>query len=244
MTKIRCDVSDEPINVIVDDREKNSDLLGNLQDNPALHVTIRRLPLGDYQFANKVIFERKTIMDFAKSIIDGRLFSQMCRLASSSIRGVLLIEGTLTELSAINMRREAMQGALIMVNVILGIPVLRAQNATEGAQLMLYTANQITSNSNLTISRKVKRPKGKRKAQLYVLQSLPGIGPARAKKLLDKFGNVEAVVNASSADLQSVSGIGEDIANRMRWVIKESVSSYIILDSAVRISYNSKMLRI
>jgi len=57
---------------------------------------------------------------------------------------------------------------------------------------------------------------------LYKLQSLPGIGPARAKKLLDKFGNVEAVINASLTDFQSVDDIGEDFFTSTPYVGKYS----------------------
>ncbi len=55
----------------------------------------------------------------------------MIRLASSSFMGVLILEGTGKELVGIGMGREAMQGALINVSLILGIPVLRAKDSAE-----------------------------------------------------------------------------------------------------------------
>jgi len=209
----------DTVNVFVDDRENSSPLLASLQTNPKLCITVKRLPLGDYQFSNKIIFERKTIFDFAESIIDGRLFSQMCRLINSPIRAVLLLEGTTKDLKNIGVRLEAIQGALIMINIILGIPILRAQNPIESARLMQYAVNQINNSTNLPIPRHIKRPKGKKKLQMYILQGLPGVGPLRAKQLLEKFGNITGVINASFTDLQSINGIGKKIAARMRWAI-------------------------
>ena len=94
------------IEVIIDDREAHSPVLINLQAYHQLHIKTQRLQLGDYQFSDKLLFERKTLNDFAKSIIDGRLFNQTCRLLRSPLRGILLIEGTAKDLSKINVTRE------------------------------------------------------------------------------------------------------------------------------------------
>ncbi|MEO8402375.1 MAG: ERCC4 domain-containing protein [Gammaproteobacteria bacterium] len=208
------------IDVIIDDREIGSPVVASLQSYPELRVVIKRLQLGDYQFASKIIFERKTLADFAKSIIDGRLFSQMCRLLKSPLRGVLVLEGTTKDFSNIGIQRESIQGALVMVNVTLGIPILRSKDPSESAQLMLYTINQASAVTNSAISRHVRRPKGKLKTQLHILQGLPGIGPERAKLLLKKFVSIEAVITASLADLQLIDGIGKKTAARILWAIK------------------------
>jgi len=61
----------------------------------------------------------------------------------------------------------------------------------------------------------------RRKTQLYILQGLPGVGPERASRLLDRFGTVEASISASSNELQSVDGIGENIAEKIKWAVSE-----------------------
>lgn len=211
--------------VIVDDREHDH-VLTYLKNYSKLEISINRLVIGDYQFEDKMIFERKTFVDFAKSIIDGRLFDQMCRMIRSPIRGVLILEGTQKDLVNVGVSREAMQGALVMITVVLGIPILRSMNPEESAKLMIYAANQISSITNLTPYRHVRRPKGKLKAQLQILQGLPGVGPLRAKLLLEKFGNIEEVINASSSELQLVTGIGKKTANQIKWAVKEEPTKY------------------
>ena len=154
--------------------------------------------MGDYQVDSRVIIERKTLKDFSVSIIDGRLFKQMIRMANSTSMGVLILEGRINGMGEPGVTREAMQVALITVSIILGIPVLRSKGASETAKLIVYSAPQITSMAKGGAYRHGYRPKCKRKNQIYILQSLPGFGCERTGRLLDTFGSVEAVISASS----------------------------------------------
>jgi predicted nucleotidyltransferase len=92
---------------------------------------------GDYIVDRQLSFERKTLQDFAYSIVDGRLFKQAIRLANSKLKAVLILEGTVKDMAAIGVRREAIQGALITISLILGIPVLRSQSPSESARFFL-----------------------------------------------------------------------------------------------------------
>ena len=222
--------NDYRISVIADDRESKSEVIQFLSEMKNVSVGIKRLSLGDYLVDNRLVFERKTLNDFALSIIDGRLFSQAIRLVSSKYNSVLILEGTGKELTETGIRREAMQGALITVSIVLGVPVLRSKSPSESAHLILYTARQIKSFARGAVQRHGSRPKGKRKKQLFILQGLPGVGSERAARLLDEFGSVEAVVTATREELQSVEGIGENIAGRIKWAVREQMQPYGVID--------------
>jgi len=217
-----------PINIVVDDRECKSAVIKSLLEIENIDIEIRRLAIGDYRIENRVIVERKTLKDFAISIIDGRLFKQIIRLANSTSSGVLILEGTVSDTVEIGVTREAMQGALITVSLILGIPVLRSKDPSETAGLIVYIGRQIESMAGGGVQRHGYRPKSKRKRQLFILQGLPGVGPERADRLLDRFGSVEAAISASSSDLQSVNGIGKSIADKIKLAVSERVSPYFI----------------
>jgi len=215
-----------PIHIIADDRECKSEVIASLLQIEDVDVSIRRLSIGDYQIDNRLIVERKTLKDFVVSIIDGRLFKQMIRLANSNSKCVLILEGMVSETAELGMTREALQGALITVSLILGIPVLRSKDPSETAKLIVYIGRQIESMAMGGVQRHGYRPKNKRKRQLFILQGLPGIGRERAERLLARFGSVEVAISASSGELQTVDGIGKSIADKIKWTVSEPVSPY------------------
>ncbi len=226
MKKTAMKKYNDPIHIIADDREQKSEVIKSLMGIENVEVCIQRLSIGDYQVDHRVIVERKTLKDFAISIVDGRLFKQMIRLAGSNFRGVLILEGTAIDTVDLGMTRASMQGALITVSLILGTPVLRSKDPSETARLIVYIGRQIDSLARGGLHRHGYRPKGKRRTQLFILQGLPGVGPERAGRLLDRFGSVEAAISASSCELQSVDGIGKYVANKIRWAVSERVSPY------------------
>jgi len=48
------------------------------------------------------------------------------------------------------------------------------------------------------------------------LDSIPGIGPARRKALLKKFGSLEKIRQASEEELGEIEGISEEIIKKIR----------------------------
>jgi ERCC4-type nuclease len=214
-----------PIHIIADDRECKSEVIQSLLQIEDVEVSIERLTKGDYQIDNRLLVERKTLKDFAISIIDGRLFKQMIRLAHSKSESVLILEGTAGDIAYLGITRESLQGALITVSLILGIPVLRSKDPSETAKLIVFIARQIESMARGSLQRHGYKPKNNRKRKLFILQGLPGVGPERAERLLARFGSVAAAISASSSQLQSVDGIGKGIADKIRWVVSERGSN-------------------
>ena len=58
-----------------DDREPES-VVSALRSLRRVQVSLRRLKLGDYVVDGRLLIERKTLPDFALSIVQGRLFRQ------------------------------------------------------------------------------------------------------------------------------------------------------------------------
>lgn len=210
--------------VIADDRENAAPVIAILRGLPGVRVTCQQLKLGDYHL-NGWIFERKTLVDFAESIIDGRLFSQANRLSSAQQPTAIILEGKTADLSQSRMRREAIQGAMVSLSLIFQIPVLRSFDPVETAHLLVYAAQQLNRQDNDQVIRRGRRPKRRRRLQVYMLEGLPGIGLEKAGRLLNHFGSVEAVMNASVAELQQVDGIGEKLAHSIRWILEPDPSS-------------------
>jgi DNA excision repair protein ERCC-4 len=211
----------EQIQVVVDDRERVSGVVRELGILPGVTIKIEHLTAGDYCIDGAVLIERKTAVDFAQSLIDGRLFGQANRMSKSSLRSAYIIEGTGAEWSALGVSREALQGALVTLMLIFDIPVFRSIDSAESARLIVYTGSQLMRlrDPNHVPYREVKA-KRKKTRQLRILQSLPGVGPDRAKRLLERFGTIRACFGASVEELQNVEGIGPKTAAAIDIVLK------------------------
>ncbi|MEJ2102356.1 MAG: helix-hairpin-helix domain-containing protein [Desulfobacterales bacterium] len=112
----------------------------------------------------------------------------------------------------------------------LGSPIKGRPQDTKTQALILYAARQTRSIVKGVFQRCGYRPGAKRKKQPFILQGLPGVGSERAARLLDAFGSVEAVMTATGQQLQSVEGIGRQIAEKIRWAVSEQIQPYESID--------------
>jgi Fanconi anemia group M protein len=60
--------------------------------------------------------------------------------------------------------------------------------------------------------------------QQFIMEGLPNVSAVLAKRLLQSFGSVKAVVNASEEELCTVQGIGKNIAAE---IVKVLSSEYM-----------------
>jgi len=210
-----------PIRILADDRENAGGVIDALRACVDVALDVQRLAVADFIVEDRFAVERKTLADFAQSVIDARLFKQTAAIVASGRRGVLILEGTVAAANGIGVSRESLQGALITVSVFYGLAVLRARDAAETARLLVYLGRQAQRFARGAWPRPGYRPKGKRARQLFVLQGLPGVGVERAEKMLDRFGSVQGVTVASATELAAVDGIGEITATKIRWALEE-----------------------
>jgi len=212
--------------IVVDDREAPGAVLEALRRDKCVHLSVQRLPVGDYRVDDALLFERKTLPDLVASIKDGRLFAQGLRLTQAPLRAAIILEGRSQELADSRMRREAIQGALVTLTLFLGIPLLRSMDPEETAGLILLASRQGRAHASGLLPRKGTRPRGKSRVQGRILQGLPGVGPERARRLLERFGTIEDVFTAPADALASVPGIGKATAEAIRWAIEEPRALY------------------
>lgn len=221
------------MHITIDDRENSPEIMAEFA-RLDISVSIERLNQGDYFIDDHFIFERKTLSDLAVSIIDGRLFRQVHNLCllnnrEEKIRCALLLEGTTNNFSGRNVDRRAIQGAILHIALFKGIPILRAMTPQESARIMIYAGSQnerMKIPKQVTMSTQGKFVHNKRRAQLMLLQSLPGVGPQRANELLKTFGSVNKILQATEKELAETQCIGKATAHKIRWVVNEAIPAY------------------
>ncbi len=200
------------ISITCDHREKMS-VVPDLLDGEKVYLNYKTLKAGDYLVNNEVLIERKTANDFALSVLSGRLFRQCSKLRSSGKVCLIIIEGNLFETSH-DISNEALKGALLSVMARWQIPVFTVKDKEETAHAILRVGMQnMKTESHFTM-----RLKGGRKdhgKHVYFLRSIPSVGPQLAKRLLQSFGSIVEIINATEKELASVEGIGKQKAEKL-----------------------------
>ena len=170
-------------------------------------MQLDHLPTGDYLIDNEALVERKSVGDLAASLIDGRLFPQVARLAHSGYRTLLLIEGP-PPASMPGVNPHSIEGALVSIAAMWRLPVLHASDSEQSVRMLRFLAEQVRGSRESVLRRFDRKPKRLASRRLFLLQGLPGVGPALARRLLDRFGSIEGVLTADAFALTGVSGIG------------------------------------
>jgi DNA excision repair protein ERCC-4 len=201
----------------VDHSEGRSALLGSALRSGSFDVRMTRLEVGDYLIDNQVLIERKSVADFAASLVDGRLFPQVARLAHSRCRSLLLIEGPTASIS--NVHVHAIEGALVSIAAMWRLPVLHSSDLEQSVRMLRFLADQMRGPRQDALRRFDRKPKRFASRRLFLVQALPGVGPALARRLLDHFGSVERIFTADADDLREVRGVGPTKAGRIRALV-------------------------
>ena len=61
-------------------------------------ISVVQLPIGDFLFDKKVVFEYKTANDFISSVIDGRVFRQSKRMQQYPFHYVMMVGNVFDEI--------------------------------------------------------------------------------------------------------------------------------------------------
>ena len=174
---------------------------------------------GDYVVSDECAVERKGFHDFLASVYDGRLFDQAERLARVYAKPVLIVEGE-RNLEAVS-NPAVFWGALTKIMADHNVSVLFTSDCQETAMFLCSLSRKIQEKKNEEKRRRIlskHKPKfyTLSQRQLFTVQTLPNIGPTRAERLLQHFGSVRRVFNASNREIQSIEGLGAKTVQEIR----------------------------
>jgi DNA excision repair protein ERCC-4 len=231
-----------PVRIVVDERERNSNI-PQLLKNAGAVIDFTQLKVGDYVVSSETAVERKTVRDLISSIYDGRLFIQCSDLVKHYQKPLLIVQGNIAELAEtpedmedmdIKLHTERMPlayDALITVATEFRIPIIHTPSAEQTAQLLVTLVSRSLREGKATgpLLRKIKKENPIYIQQLSVLASLPGVGEKLAARMLQKFHTPIRAINASAAELATIPGFGLARAERVRKILNtsENVSKVI-----------------
>jgi len=212
------------IKIIVDRRDTRNPVVITLQQLGA-SLEIKTIEVGDYIVSDQCAFEYKSTNDFLESVIGderGKLFRQCSDLVAAYKKPALLIGCNLNDLFA--ERNIAPQAILGMLQTVLwiGCPVRFLPSPEITANYIFECAKkeqeEYTSIFMEHGNKKVKTPL---EEKFYIVSAIPGIGTALAESLLRRFGSIEYIAIATQQELESVHGIGEITAKKIREVLTD-----------------------
>ena len=215
--------------VFADTREGNSKVIRHLSEME-IDVKVQAMAVGDYQVSDEVVIERKTAKDFVDSIVDKRLFKQARSLMEEFKRPLIILEGDDLYNGMIN--PNAIRGSIASIALDFGISIIPTRNAQDTAAMIKRIAIREQSGEKTPIQiRTDKKPVNLWEQQLFIIESLPNIGPVNAKNLMEHFGTVANIINASESQLQEVEGIGKKTATNIRKVVD---SKYLYFQNEIK----------
>ena len=199
--------------VYVDSREGNSKVIRAL-DTIGVKVKVNTMSVADYQVSEEVAIERKTAKDFVDSIVDKRLFKQARMMMEEFKKPIMILEGDDFYSGFIN--PNAIRGAMTSIALDYGISIIPTRTAEDTAAMLKRIAIREQKGEKRSIQiRTERKPQNLWEQQLFIIESLPNIGPVHAKRLLE-----QAVLDADEKKLQEVEGIGKKTAKNIREVVE------------------------
>ena len=188
--------------ILVDDRELKSGICDELR-KLSIKFEIKRLKVGDYIINNKIYIERKTVIDFIESLQDQRISSQVANLRKNNKRAIIIIEGKRLP------GRPIIRGALCALASRWYIPVLRSTDLNGTAWILSCLLKYENYENKPYCSYDFRTKRSVSSMEEKMLMQMRGVGPDMAKKLLEKFGSINKIINAQDDDLMKIDQVGK-----------------------------------
>ena len=167
---------------------------------------VRELPMGDLlcEYENpdvNWIGERKTAIDLAASIVDGRLFEQTARIHEAGYRQIFwFVEG---DLRLHSVPHQSMLGACVNMALREHSVLIRTQCVEETAAIVRQLISKVPDRPGIPSGAAPAAPLTKRKRDqnvqliyLRMLQCIPTVSERVARKLIQHFDSLPALQHA------------------------------------------------
>jgi len=208
----------ESMKIVVDSREP--DHIIAMLTALGIGVDRRVVGVGDYILSSEYAVERKTTGDFMTSMFSGRLFKQAENLANAYSKPIIILEGDVAKELELRVNPRAFWGALLKLEVNMGIPVIPTPTHTHTADLLYTLAKRLQRKKAETIPIHKPRMLTEKDWQIHIVASLPNVGGELSKRILKKFKTVRSVFQARGSDLERVEGIGRAKAEKITHLLE------------------------
>jgi ERCC4-type nuclease len=214
-----------PIHIRIDSQEQRSGIPALLAAMPQVRIEVIQLRVGDYDVGGYPcrVFERKTASDFLSSLARGRLFAQLAELRKSRFEPILLLEGDPLRVSHSQMRPESIRGALAYIAAVMRVPILPSSGPAESAHLVYSAAKQCQVRHAPRGPASGRRRASLPEQQMQIVLSLPGVGPATARAVCERFRSLHDLLSADASTLATVPGLSPARAAALEQLLRAAL---------------------
>ena len=223
----------------IDIREKTSRKESAYQFfiNKDYDVSVRQLPVGDYIFDKKIVFEWKTASDMIQSIMDGRVFKQAKRMRQYPYSYIIVVGNVFEEIKArysdwenphYARYRKKGQKTFSVNNYIGGLAslyeqdkVIHVENEHQAFTIMYYMSQNILKKDKQ--AKAVDTPVCKMTdAVSTFLCCIDGVSVKTALLIKNhlKIETLQDLLNVTYRDLIDIKGIGKTTATKIMGELK------------------------
>lgn len=213
--------------IIIDNRENKNIIKELIKEG--VEIERKQLDIADFILQTKnlnnqiqnVGVERKTINDLLNSIIDKRLINQVLIMKENFDISLLIIEGEENIYSLRDFHPNSIRGIISTIAIDFQIPTIYTKNEKDTAKYLSLIAKRLEKTRKPLSLTPKRKPLTKQEKQIYLVESLPGIGPTLAKSLLKEFKTIKNLINAEEKDLQKIDKIGKIKSKELKSLFEE-----------------------
>jgi len=180
-----------------------------------------------YVLSKRVAVERRTGSGLLRGIMDKTLFTSAVYLREHFAVPILIVEGAVNyEHSAFN--PQAVRGAVTSMMLEYGLSVLATPDLDETVRVIAMMARQEQVGIPEISFTPKRAARDLADQQRRVVEMLPGAGMVLARELLQHFGSVRRIAEATEDELRAMRGIG---ARKARQIVKVFADEYGSVDT-------------
>ena len=184
------------------------------------------LDIGDYTFAD-VCFEAKSTFDFLSSVINKRLWNQLDNMDAKFVNNVVIVYGSFNDalenhLHYVNnkagqarMLRNKFDGAFGKIILDTDASIVWVSSTRQAARLIAVVCKMHPIDREIHTPSIIRKRIATTDLRIDVLCTIKGISPKKAKLLIDKFGSIMEIGEASIEEICELDGFGKVIAKRL-----------------------------
>ena len=183
------------------------------------------LDIGDYTFGD-VCFEAKSAFDFLQSVINKRLWNQLDNMDAKFMNNIVIVYGDFRDavenyLMYVNNKQNArllrnkFDGAIGKIILDTDCNIIWVSSAKEAARIIAVVCKMQPIDREIHTPSLIRKRIATTDLRIDVLCTVKGISVKKAKLLIDKFGSIMEIGEASVEEICQLEGFGKVTAKRL-----------------------------